>query len=232
MKNPLAYVCRTCAAAALALFLTATSAGASVVFRGAIDPIFGLGITGLSYSGEAFFNVADDCLNASQDGTHDPNADTCGGIVLLSESITLTNSVTSATQTLTFWPDPTFTPTDPITSYDIFNGTLGGVDTVPVGPQFVTVAGLGYTGPLWLELFTTFTGDSQTPNPQADLITGTCTFDGDFRFCNMDPDTPTTGHSNPATVTITRVPEPGTLALLIVAVGAGWLVRRRHSTRR
>lgn len=223
MKNPLAYVCRTCSAAALALFLTATNAGASVVFRGAIDPIFGLGITGLSYSGEAFFNVADDCLNASQDGTHDPNADTCGGLTLLSASITLTNSVTLGTQTLTFWPDPFFFPPDPITAYVIQNGTLGAVDTLHIGEQIVDASpDVGYSGPLWLQLFHTgVAGDGLVGN--ATLFTGTCGIES----CTEDG-----RQANTATVTITQVPEPGTLALLIVAIGAGWLVRRRQSARR
>jgi len=230
VKNLLALVCRTCAAGAVALFVSA-NASAGVVFRGAIDPLFGLGISGLSYSGDAFFDVSPDCLNAIEDGTHDPNGDTCGGMTLVSETITLTNG--SATQTLNFWPDATFTPTQPITSFEIFGGTLAGVDTVPVGPQFVTVAGLGYTGPLWLELFTTFSGgDSNVPNPQAVLITGQC-FGGEFPSCSMDPDTPTTGRSNPATVTITQVvPEPGTVALVIGAMTAGWIVRRRRSSSR
>jgi hypothetical protein len=221
VKNALSLVFRTCAAGAFALLVSA-NASASVVFRGAIDPIFGLGITGLSYSGEAFFNVADDCLDVSQDGTHDPNADTCGGLLLLSASITLTNSVTLGTQTLTFWPDPSFFPSDPITAYVIQNGTLGAVDTLHIGEQIVDASpDVGYAGPLWLQLFHTgAAGDGLVGN--ATLFTGTCP-EGCFEDGRQ---------ANTATVTITQVPEPGTVALLMVAMTAGWIVRRRRSSGR
>jgi len=220
VKNPLALVYRTCAAGALALFLMANNAGASVVFRGSIDPDFGLGFTGLSYSGDALFNVADDCLNDPlQNGTHDPNADTCGGLTLLSASITLTNSVTLGTQTLTFWPDNSF-PSDPILAYVIQNGTLGAVDTLDIGEQIVALSpDVGYSGPLWLRLFHTgVAGDGLTAS--ATLLTGTCPDN-----CEEDG-----RQANTATVTITQVPEPSTVALLMLAVTAGWIVRRRRSS--
>jgi len=217
VKNPLALVFRTCAAGALA-FMVSTSASAGVVFRGAIDPIFGVFIPGASFTGEAFFDVSQDCL--SQDGTHDPTADTCGGLTLLSESITLTNG--SNSQILTFWPDPTFFPANPVTEYIIDGGTLAAVDTLDVGPQFVLASpAIGYEGPMWLNLgHTGAAGEGLAATAQ--LFTGSCI---EGCFPSHDPAT----SSTVATVTITQVPEPATVALLLGAMTAGWITRRRRS---
>jgi len=206
----------------LALLLTATNAGASVVFRGAIDPIFGAFIPGASFTGEAFFNVADDCLNDPlQNGTHDPNADTCGGLTILSATITLVNG--SNSQTLDFGPN--LSSPDPLVDYIIQNGTLGAVDTIDIGPQFVASSpSIGYVGPMWLNLgHTGVAGDGLVATAQ--LFTGSCP---EGCFPSHDPAT----SSNVATVTITQVPEPRTVALLVIAMTAGWIVRRRRSTGR
>jgi len=213
VKNPLALVFRTCATAALA-FVISANASAGVVFRGTIDPEFGLGFTGLNYSGEAFFDVDADCLAIS--GVHAPT-EACGSISLLSATVTLSQGAT--TQLLTFFPDPP-TP-DPITAYWISGNTLASVDTSPFGPQF---ASLGYTGPLWLEFFTEFVSDQ--PVARADLITGTCPFEGECVMAGPE------GHTEVATVTITQVvPEPTTVALLLAAMTAGWIVRRKRAVR-
>jgi hypothetical protein len=215
VKNPLAVIFRTCVAGAFAMLLSA-HASAGVVFRGAIDPDFGLGITGLTYTGLAIFDVSPDCLDVSQDGTHDPNGDSCGGMSLTSATITLKNG--SATEILNFG-DPVFTPTQPITSFEIFAGTLASVDTVAIGPRFATAEGLGYTGPLWLELFTTFTndGDFRVPVPHADLITNICP--------ESNPDCIMGAHTEVADVQITQVPEPTIIALLLAALSACWFGR-------
>lgn len=214
MKNPLAVISRTCAASALAMLLSAP-ASAGVVFRGAIDPDFGLGFSGLSYTGEAFFDVDQPCLDS--DGGHAPT-EACGSISLISATVTLSQG--ASTQTLAFYPDAV--PSDPITGYQVSGGTLASVDTVPFGPQ---IASLGYSGPLWLEFFTEFVGDQ--PVARADMITGTCSFEGEFSFCTMDP----TAKTDVATVTITAVPEPATVALLLTALAGSWVARRRPSRR-
>src|SRR3954447_7658000 len=84
VKNLLSLALKTCVVGIVPLIFS-VNASAGVVFRGAIDPIFGVFIPGASFTGEAFFDVADDCL--SQNGTHDPNGDTCGGMTLLSAII-------------------------------------------------------------------------------------------------------------------------------------------------
>lgn len=221
MKNPLAVISGTCAAGALAMLLSA-HASAGVVFRSALDPAFGLGFNGLNYSGEAFFNVDPLCL---ADADRAP-IEACGSINLISASITLTFTDplnNTFTQLLTFYPDASV-PADPITQYYVRNNTLAAVDTVPFGPQFANLSPDTYSGPLWLEFFTTFSGDGTLRDvvPHADMITGSCSFEGPF-FCTMDPNAKT----DVATVTITQVPEPATVALLLTAIAGCWVARRR-----
>ena len=217
MNNRLALVVRTCAAGALALFVAA-NASAGVVFRGAIDPIFGAFIPGASFTGEAFFDVDPDCL--AVDGTY-TNADACGILTILSATITLTNSPNS--QTLDFGTN--LSSPDPVIDYIIANGTLAAVDTINIGPQFVAaVPDIGYTGPMWLSLgHTGVAGDGLTATGQ--LHPGSSP-----EGCFIDPDP--THQSTVATVTITRVPEPATIALLLAAMGALWIVRRRRPVKR
>ena len=215
MKNSLSLVLKTCAAGALALVLSA-SASAGVVFRGAIDPIFGVFIPGASFTGEAFFDVSADCLDVSMDGTHDPTGDTCGGMSLLSATITLVNG--SNSQTLTFWDSSS--AGQPVLDFLIDNGTLGAVDTIDIGPQFVASSpSIGYVGPMWLNLgHVGVVGEGLEATAQ--LFTGSC-FEGCFP--SHDPAT----SSNVATVTITQVPEPATVALILAAMTVGWIVRRK-----
>ena len=217
MKNSLSLVLKACAAGALALVFAA-SASAGVVFRGAIDPIFGVFIPGASYTGEAFFDVAPDCL--AVDATY-TNADACGVLTILSATITLVNG--SNSQTLDFGPN--LSSPDPVIQYIIENGTLAAVDTIDIGPQFVASSpSIGYTGPMWLNLgHTGVAGDGLAATAQ--LFTGDC-FEGCFP--SHDPAT----SSNLATVTFTQVPEPATVALLLAAMTAGWIVRRKGAGRR
>lgn len=217
MKNPLSLVLKTCAASVLALVF-AGNASAGVVFRGAIDPIFGVFIPGASFTGEAFFDVAANCLDVSEDGTHDPNGDTCDGMTLLSATITLVNG--SNSQTLTFWDSSSIG--QPVVDFIIDNGTLGAVDTIDIGPQFVAAnPSIGYVGPMWLNLgHTGAAGEGLSATAQ--LFTGSCS---EFEGCFPSHDPATS--SNIATVTITQVPEPATVALLLAAMTAGWIVRRK-----
>ena len=214
MRNPLALVFRICAAGVLALFMTANNAGAGVVFRGAIDPIFGAFIPGASFTGEAFFDVDQDCLAA--DATY-TNSDPCGVLTILSATITLVNG--SNSQTLDFGPD--LSSPDPVVDYIIENGKLAAVDTTDIGPQFVASSPpIGYTGPMWLNLgHTGVAGDGLVATGQ--LFTGSCP-----EGCFPSHDAATS--SNVAIVTFTQVPEPATVALLIGAMMACWAGGRRR----
>jgi len=216
VKNPLSLVLKTCAAGVLALVF-AGNASAGVVFRGAIDPIFGVFIPGASFTGEAFFDVDQDCL--AIDGTYD-NSNSCGVLTILSATITLVNG--SNSQTLDFGPN--LSPGDPVIDYIIENGTLAAVDTIDIGPQFVAASpSIGYVGPMWLNLgHTGVAGDGLAATGQ--LFTGSCI---EGCFPSHDPAT----SSNIATVTITQVPEPATVALLLAAMTAGWIVRRKGASR-
>ena len=211
MKNPLAALFRACAAGALTLMLMANASAGTVVFRGAIDPLFGAFIPGGSYSGEALFDVDQNCL--AVDGTYTNAPGGCGVLTIQSLTITLTNALTSNSQTLDYGPD--LSSPDPIVDYISSGGTLVAVDTIDIGPEFIAASpDVGYSGPMWVTLgHTGAAGDGLVANGQ--LHPGSCP-----EGCFIDPDP--THQSNLATVTFTQVPEPATVSLLLAALCACW----------
>ncbi|MEO8302749.1 MAG: PEP-CTERM sorting domain-containing protein [Betaproteobacteria bacterium] len=129
--------------------------------------------------------------------------------------------------------------------------TITGVDTLYIGPQYSTLDTEIYNGPLWL-----FFVSGQKPIgcfSEADCSSGSGSGSGSgsscggSNFCIQSIATTTAmiatcdqfefqcgpeTISNPAEVTFaevpSQVPEPGTLALLLGALGGGWLTRRRQ----
>ena len=207
-------VARHVAASGLLLLLTAAAAQGAI-YIGRFDPT-GDGAEFPGFTGEALFDIDNSCIDG--DGYHFVNpSGGCGPAFM-----------TSATVNLFDPSDPS--PLDIGDSVDSFSlsghfdligvlisgGVVAGVDTQIVGPAF----GAGYlthwtsTTPFWLQFQSGCLGD--TPD------------DG----CFSDPAFIYMGEnriqSKPATVTFQAVPEPGTLALVLGAIGLGWLVRRRN----
>lgn len=218
------------AVAALAALACAGPAGAAN-FNGRFDPISGI-VPNMSYDGTFTVHVDDSCLTL---GVYNEafglvgNGNPCGSMSLLSATVTLfETSDPSVTDLVTFAP-PAISSLPPLTdvviapSGSLFNVT--GLDTSLLGPQLVSFGSI-YTGPLWLQ----FISDFRVPDP-AFIYTGSCTAGDDEDADNgTSVCTPNTNNpSNPASVTITRVPEPGSLALALGALAAGWFVRRRRS---
>jgi len=101
----------------------------------------------------------------------------------------------------------------------IVGGTLVAVDTNLIGPVFAAPCTDGACGvPWWVEWVSNV--DFPSVDPQVELFTGGC-----FEGCS--PDSTPSGTAMTVTFTRVSVPEPGTLGLLIGAIGAGWFVRRR-----
>ena len=196
---------------------SATTAQA-VVFGLEFDPSFGGSFGDLGFRGSAEVFIPDNCMLATG---FTLNTDACSGgqMQMQSASVELyrfggVNPPTIATAVFTAAQllnqvnaaDIQFDP-------DTQRNELVGLDTNLIGEQIVNVTdGFGtiYQGPIWL-FFTAF-------SDPAFIVLGDCS-EGCF------PDLSLT--SNPATVTFIRIPEPGTLALLLGACGAGWLARRR-----
>jgi hypothetical protein len=201
---------------------TATTAQA-VVFGLEFDPSFGGSFGDLGFRGYAEVFIPDACLQSTG---YTFNSDACsnGAMQMLSASVdlyrfaglnppveppTITSAVFTAAQLLdqVIGANIQFDP-------DANRIDMVGLDTFLIGEQIVDVTdgqGTIYQGPIWLFF------ESGVLNDPAFIRLGTCTESG----CTPDQT------SDPAVVRIFRVPEPGTLGLLLGACGAGWLARRR-----
>jgi hypothetical protein len=212
---------RVVLSAAAGLLLLAGSANA-IIFVGNWDPSFGDGFQNLGFRGQTTFDVSSGCLVPPPNEVHGDNGDNCI-ITLLTASLGLYDasqgSGAPTLQTLVYAPPPILP--DPIDAVFV-NGefTVTGVSMNIIGPRFDTTPATGYSGPLWLQ----FVLNSDLGTSDAFIYTGTCIVLGESQICTPNTNLP----SNPAAIRISvlQVPEPGSLALLFGALGAGWLARR------
>jgi len=187
---------------ALAATLVAFAAPASAaVWSSDYDPP-----GAITFSGRAFFQFDDSCL--ATDGFH--SGASCN-TVFLSATADLSEASTGATGHLNF--ASVLPNTADVFNIVIVNHLLAGVDTGVIGFVFPGPCTLDLCGTPWWIQFESGFGDPVF------LFTGSCEGDSCFAF-----DTPQGIARN---VTFTRVPEPGSLALILGALGAGWLSRRR-----
>ena len=190
---------------ALAASATLTFAGlAHAVFYGNdFDPI-----TPLSFSGHALWQFDDACQTP---GFH--SASTCH-LTLLSATVDMTAGPGNSGHL-------NFAPVLPATSQliDFFinaSGLLEGIDTNLIGFVFpAPCTGILCGTPWWIQWGVFSDGDPVF------LWTGSCS-----EGCS--PDSTFSGEAIHVTFTrLGQVPERGTLGLLLGALGAGWLTRRR-----
>ncbi|MEP7063781.1 MAG: PEP-CTERM sorting domain-containing protein [Betaproteobacteria bacterium] len=199
------------------LLLTAAAAQGAI-YSGRFDPT-GTAPDFPGFTGEALFTIDDGCV-ALGDGYHYVNASNgCGDSFMTSATVNLFDPLAS---------EPLLVG-DRVDSFSlaghfdlagvlISGGQVTGVDTDIVGPAF----GAGYpthwtnTTPFWLQFVSGCLG--ATPDDG-------CFTDPAFIYMGD-----TQNQSKPATVTFERVPEPGTLALVLGAIGLGWLLRRRDTS--
>lgn len=225
---------------AAALCAMAVSAAQAGNIRGSWDPQFNGNFLGTGFLGEVVFFVPDTCLANGTPNSFayfaDGDACSAGGMNLVSAEASLYNwpNTTSIISTITFAP-PTVLP-DPILGIRIEYSATGeptvvGLDTAAIGPQPSGAAPSQAPDPLYL-LFAS--GDALSPysvpfpfplSAGAYLLPQICTTVEEESICGADfsPD----ARSNPGQVAFT--PEPGSLALLLSAIGAGWFVRRRKT---
>ena len=198
---------------ALRILLGALAAGAIVIFAAPASAVhYTSGFEPLSFFGTGLFQFDDSCLTANGgNGTY--TGAQCN-VSLLSVTASLNNTDPPVgTGQLDF--APVLPDSGDIIDIIISNGTLVGVNTDPIGFVFPSPCTGDVCGtPWWIEW------DSfSDPVNQVLLFTGSC--DGEECFRNELPSGSTFN------VTFNRVPEPGTLGLIIGGVGAAWVARRR-----
>lgn len=174
----------------------------------------------LNFSGTGLFQLDDSCLLS--DGFY--TASECH-LTLLGATVDMTDTGTTDTGHLDFGlllPD-----SGDMIDLFINGGDLVGVDSGLIGWTFASpCTGTLCGNPWWIQW------QSGISDPVF-LYTGTC---NSFDRLSASTDavgpacSPFDNSAGEATnVTFTRVPEPGTLALLVSALGAGWLARRRKT---
>ena len=185
-------------------FAALTTTAQAVFVSGNFDPP--------DLSGTHTFELVGDCVHS---GTYTLNVNNEGAC-----DVTLTR--------LTVVLDHSF-PLDFSSSIPFFDinsilvesGQLAGVDTDLIGPAVVSSG--TYAGSWWIQYYY-FSGDPvdllQDPCPTPGT-TGRCVVDTAFTVTFF----PSDADGNP--IDGNRIPEPGSLLLLVAALGAGWLARRR-----
>lgn len=215
----------------LGIGIAASVPSGAAVFRGIWDPSFGAPYPDLGWQGSADFFVPDACLLVETDTWFADGA--CGDMSLLAATIQLYDvSVGNSVilDTVTFAPPPV--APDPVLGVfvQVIGGTatVTGVDTSIFGPQFGSAASAGYEGNLWLEFVS-----GQMPPPDLFLASVASALDPVFLHACLPEDSEPALCSSPETtstgadVTFQRIPEPGSIALVLAALTAAWLLRRR-----
>lgn len=228
-------------------FVAAANAGN---IRGSWDPQFNSTFTGVGFRGEITFFVPDPCLSGTPGTTvyvDDGAACSVDGMYLVDAEVVLYNypNTSQVQSTITFAP-PVQSP-DPIlgilVEYDATTGagTVVGLDTELIGPQpsnqvpgpFIETLPSGFPDELFLQFSSgfleSFPFDQLTP-AGAYLVPVSCTpIDGEGEgLCGANY---SEGALSNRGVVAFAAPEPGSLALLLSAMGVGWLARRRIAAR-
>ncbi len=195
----------------LRLSITALTATVAALALPAYAAVWNSDYDPPQFVGMAAFNVPDACLAAAD------NLYSVGALPGCSV-ITVLSNVTTMPVAIDFAPA---LPSTDVNSYVVIGGQFVGVNTGIIGG--VDVGDVDY----WFQFVATFTPGSIESAPSVhnlvNLFSNCESFGDSGRVSCGDPvATATQG------VTFTRVPEPASLALILGALGAGWLARKRR----
>lgn len=234
MKNNLKRVLGYSFAIAFAWVASFGNANAILV-KGHIDPLFGGSgdASGVYWTALLEFTDSDNsCVSgANADGVHTCTPD--------AGSLSVTGTLQEGANTAVI--DFLFSSTSPTITVDVQGGVIQAIQTGPIGPTDLFTLG-SLQGFAWIdfEFGSAFDSDNasmaqlllQLCPPSSDLVSVSTFGSGHSYDCEPSADcTPTapTDFSDPALVTVEQIPEPATTLLLLGALAAGWIVRRRSA---
>lgn len=245
IKNLLSSVARAVGCTAVVFTLAVGSAWAGNV-RLIWDPPFGVPYPDLGFAGDAALHFPDACLAFT--GVVDTATDPCnaGPDVIAFNSVFLDLFDLTADPLMAGTPAETIDflgSTTPGTIQNIIVGQnpstlqneIIGLNTLIFGPQTSGAVNGFPGGDVWLQFLTPFSIEVgcefnclTVGTPQAFMfVQAPDGFTGPTEPCPNGDGNTTCIRSAPANVTITAIPEPASLALLMAALGAAFLGRRR-----
>jgi hypothetical protein len=219
-------------AAVTAVSLLLGTAAQAGLIRGNLDPSSDGVIP--AYNGFADFQVDDNCLVGDGWKSTDPGTGDCGVVFMQSASINLYGNTLGDTTSGTLRDTLTFGlfPESSVHGILVQAGIVLGIDSDPMGPVLSTF----YTQDFWLQFVTGCIG---APVDNAVCFPPPPGF-GSFAASDVPVSVPdpiallaNVNESGSGLRTDTRgltfraVPEPGTMGLILGALGGGWLARRR-----
>jgi hypothetical protein len=219
----------------------ASGAAQAALVVGVFDPAFGAILSGVNYSGTAQFEIAQSCLNnslADAQGVFIYAGNTCSGnapgMSFLGADVSFTDNGGNAIGSLHFG-----SVANAIIGMFVQNHAVVGVQSQLIGPS--TVTGGLLNGDQFKLVFGQ-TNPVNDPGETGEPERGDGDHDYDDQVASYFTAThlilvggPSCGVSCPAlsnAAATSFVPEPGTLALVLGALGAGWLTRgkKRRAT--
>jgi PEP-CTERM motif-containing protein len=217
--------------------LASLAAVFALAFAGfANGALFGSHYDPLAFIGDALFQFDDGCL---ADGTY-TGSPPCNA-QLLSATFDMSDGIPGDVAHFDF---SAVLPSSLINSFVVSGGQLVGVNTDPIGPDFAQSCPFaGCVGPWWIQWIYNPGDPSQNllASNEVVLYTGECFSDltdgsvlstKSVSLDSVDSCSRNEQTSAVATdVTFSRVPEPGTMLLLVAGLLAAGIVRRRTSSR-
>lgn len=212
-------------------FLAISLVAQAATYRGSWDPPYGSTYPNLGFAGEGVFFVPDSCL-ALTGFIFDSDPCSNGGMSLVSAKVNFYDIADSGTILDTLIFAPPVPASDPVIGVFVQGNEVTGVDTNVFGPQASSLAIANFDSfylqfmsgnmPIFLLVDTLLVTDTGAfIYPEATF----CQPNSDL--CYQAPDFSKV--SLPGDVTYARVPEPGSLALILGALGMGYLARRRKA---